>query len=241
MDSYPPHLQSHFTPPQLQNLTAPLPPYLSTNQPCRILPAPKGIVLAAGPAGRTSSRVSRWNAWSSLSGLEFLPNDKNNRLTTSRSLHTQQAVSSCLQHCLRSARYLPDFQSSSSPSVSIHRLPSCRTRLFCFPSYSPIQYARIQRASIHRYVSRGWALQEGVESCRKRHTKMPPFTCTPTFSFRAFDSRKLITFSSELQEVALLGPAPSPSRARTSPLVTGMTVSLSTTPERMRPRLPSRP
>jgi hypothetical protein len=175
VDSYPPHLQSHFIPPQLQNLTAPLPPYLSTNQPCRILPAPKGIVLAAGPAGRTNSRVSRWNAWSSLSGLEFLPNDKNNRLTTSRSLHTQQAVSSCLQHCLRSARYLPDFQSSSSPSVSIHRLPKLQNQIISFSLLFP-DSIRTDTACLYPPLCVSWvgiAGRSGVLQ-KKTHKNAPP-------------------------------------------------------------------
>lgn len=192
MDSYPPHLQSYFIPPQLQSLATLPPPYISTKQLCRILPAPKGILLAAGPAGRTSSRVSHWNARSSLSSPEFLPNEKNNRLIISRSLYTQQAVSSCLQHCLRSARYLPDFQSSSSPSVSVHRLPKLQNQiiLFFFLFLGPIRtntacpYPPLCASCV------GIAGMSGV--LQKKTQKNAPlrFTCTPTFRSRAFDSRK---------------------------------------------------
>lgn len=66
-----PTLQSHFISPQLQSPTALLLSYLSTKQQCPIPPVPRGIVLAAAPAGRTSSRVSHWNAWSSLSSPKF--------------------------------------------------------------------------------------------------------------------------------------------------------------------------
>lgn len=88
LGSYSLHLLSHFIPPQLQSLTAPLLFHLSTKQQCRILPVPKEIVLAAGPAGKTNSRVSHWNAWSSLSSPKFLPNDNNTWLTIYRSLYT---------------------------------------------------------------------------------------------------------------------------------------------------------
>ena len=169
-------------------------------------------------------------------------NNKTARLIITRSLHTHQAISSCLQHCLRSARYLSDFQSSSSPSVFIHRLPMLQTLIILFPFLRFVSTHTHIACLYPCYVSRVWALQEGVESCRKRQRKMPPpFTCTPTFSFQAFGSRRLITFISELQEVVLLGPVPSPFRARISPLVTGMTVSLSIMPKRTPPRLPSRP
>lgn len=137
MDWYPPHLRSHFIPSQLQSLTAsPQYPIYSTKQQCRILLVLQGMVLVAGLAGRTSSRVSHWNGWTSISSPKSLPNDNNTRLTISRSLHTYQGASSCLQHCLRSARYLPDFQFLflSSPSQSLsHHLPTLQNQRILFP------------------------------------------------------------------------------------------------------------
>lgn len=201
-------------------------------------------MLAAGLAGRTSSRVSHWNAWTSTSSPKFPLNDNNTQLTISRSLHTNQGVSSCLQHCLRSARYLPDFQSSSSPppQVSIYRLPTLQNQIILFsllfpgpiPTHTACSYPPLCVSCV------GIAGRSGVLQ-KKTQKNAPPFTCTPTFSFRAFSSRKLITFISESQEVVPPGPVLSLSRARTSPLVTGMTVSLSTMPKRTPPRLPSRP
>lgn len=134
--------------------------------------------------------------------------------------------------------------SSSPPPLSLYPtiFPRCRTREFYFPSYSSVQYLRTQPASIHGYVSRvvGIAGRSGVLQ-KKTQKNAPPFTCTPTFSFRDFGSRKLITFISESQEVVPPGPVLSLSRARISLPVTGMMVSLSTMPKRTPPRLPSRP
>lgn len=44
-------------------------------------------------------------------------------LTIQRALQEYQGVSSCLQHCLRSARYLPHSLSSLSP-ISLFQIPS---------------------------------------------------------------------------------------------------------------------
>lgn len=204
-------------------------------------------MLVAGLAGRTSSRVSHWNGWTSISSPKSFPNDNNTRLTISRSLHTYQGVSSCLQHCLRSARYLPDFQFLflSSPSQSLsHHLPTLQNQRILFPllflgpipTHTACFYPRLC-VSCCGHCRKEWSLAEkDTEKCPP-----PPFTCTPTFSFRDFGSRKLITFISESQEVVPPGPVLSLSRARISLPVTGMMVSLSTMPKRTPPRLPSRP
>lgn len=127
------------------------------------------------------------------------------------------------------------------PSVSIHCLPTLHNHIILFsllfpdpiPTHTACFYPPLSVSCV------GIAGRSGVLQ-KKTQKIAPPFTCTPTFSFRAFGSRKLITFISESQEVVPPGPVPSLSRARISPLVTGMTVSLSTMPKRTPPRLPSR-
>ena len=171
-----PHLQSHFISPQLQSLVASTYRCLfSIQQQWHTLPVHKEA-LELAPAGKISSRVSHWQAWPGLISTKYVMKVpdwpfKEHCRSTKMSPPVFNIVSDrrgTYPIFIISLFSLPP--QSSSPTV----FSFCRLFYFYFPSYSPVRYIHIHLAFTHRCVSRVSALQEGVESCRKRKRKMPP-------------------------------------------------------------------